>query len=251
VSTPKHIVEVGKHLASVSLQRGDWVQVATNLNKLAGHQNGEDDKNFQPYQRIATGIALMCQEKYAEAASNFLEVDTTIPFTTYNDIASPNDVAVYGCLLALATMDRKGLQNQVLQNVNFKTFLQLEPHLRRAVSQFVIGRYSACLSILESYRADYLLDVYLQKHVAKIYAEIRDKCIVHYLVPFSCVTIDSMNASFAAPGKSVEPELAAMIRTGRLQARINKVEGVSGSLKCHVIKPCVNRLCLAGEHSSG
>lgn len=201
--------------------------VATNLNKLSGHQNGEDDKAFQPYQKIATGIALLGQEKYAEAALMFLETDTTIPSTTYNDVASPNDVAIYACLLALATMDRKDLQKKVLENENFKAFLQLEPHMRKAVSQFIIGRYSACLAILENYRPDYLLDVYLQRHVAKIYAEIREKCIVSYMIPFSCVTLENMNAAFAAPRQSVEPELAAMIRAGTLQARINKVDGVS------------------------
>ncbi|OIW33754.1 hypothetical protein CONLIGDRAFT_190595 [Coniochaeta ligniaria NRRL 30616] len=224
VSTPRHIVEVGKHLASVSLQRRDWVMVATNLNKLVGYQNGEDDKAFQPYQKIATGIALLGQGKYTEAAQSFLEVDNTVPSTTYHDIASANDVAIYGCLLALATMDRKDLQTKVLENNNFRAFLQLEPHLRKAVSQFVIGRYSVCLAILESYRPDYLLDLYLQRHVAKIYAQIREKCIVSYMVPFSCVTLDSMNAAFAAPGQSVEPELAGMIRAGKLQARINKID---------------------------
>jgi COP9 signalosome complex subunit 1 len=227
VSTPRHVVEVGKHLASVSLQRRDWVMVATNLNKLAGYQNGEEEKLFQPYQKIATGIALLGQEKFTEAAQSFLEADTTVPSSNYNEIASPNDVAIYGCLLALATMDRGDLQRKVIENNNFRSFLQLEPHLRKAVSHFVIGRYSACLAILESYRADYLLDIYLQRHVAKIYAEIREKCIINYMVPFSCVTLDSMNAAFATPGKPVEPELATMIRAGKLQARINKIDGVS------------------------
>jgi len=227
VSTPRHIVDVGKHLASVSLQRRDWVMVATNLNKLSGYQNGEDDKAFQPYQKIATGIALFGQEKYAEAALSFLEVDTAVAATNYNEIASPNDVAIYGCLLSLATMDRDRRQKKVLENGTFKTFLQLEPHLRKAVSQFVIGRYSACLAILESYRPEYLLDIYLQRHVAKIYAEIRKKCIVSYMIPFSCVTLDSMNVAFAGPGQSVEPELADMIRAGTLQARINKIDKVS------------------------
>lgn len=229
VSTPRHIVEIGKHLASVSIQRRDWVMVATNLNKLVGYQNGEEDKLFQPYQKIATGIAMLGQEKYAEAAKSFLEADTSVPSTSYNEIASANDVAIYGCLLALATMDRKDLQTNVLENSNFKSFLQLEPHLRKAVSQFVIGRYSACLAILESYQPDYLLDIYLQRHVAKIYADIREKCIINYLVPFSCVTLDSMKTAFAAPGKPIEPELAAMIRAGKLQARINKIDGVSDS----------------------
>jgi len=227
VSTPRHIVEVGKHLASVSLQRRDWVMVATNLNKLSGYQNGEEDKVFQPYQKIATGIALLGQEKYAEAAQCFLEADSTVASTHYNEIASSNDVAIYGCLLALATMDRNDLQTKVIESNNFKSFLQLEPHLRKAITQFVIGRYSACLAILESYRPDYLLDIHLQRHVAKIYAEIRDKCIINYMVPFSCVTLESMNAAFAAARKSVEPELAAMILGGKLQARINKIDGVS------------------------
>lgn len=201
--------------------------VATNLNKLVGYQNGEDDKAFQPYQKIATGIALLGQEKYAEAAQNFLEADASIPPAAYNEIASPNDIAAYGCLLALATMDRKDLQTKVLENNNFRSFLQLEQHLRKAVSQFVIGRYSACLAILEAHRPDYLLDVYLQRHVPKIYAAIREKCIVSYMVPFSCVNLDSMNAAFTVSGKSIEPELAHMIRAGKLQARINKIDGVS------------------------
>lgn len=226
VSTPRHIVDVGKHLASVSLQRRDWVMVATNLNKLVGYQNGEADKEFQPYQKIGTGIALLGQEKYAEAAQNFLEADATIPSHHYSELASPTDVAAYGSLLALATMDRKDLQEKVLESNNFRSFLQLEPQLRKAVSQFVIGRYSACLAMLEQHKADYLLDIYLQRHVAKIFAAIREKCIVNYMVPFSCVTLDSMNAAFAAPGTSVEPELAAMIRAGKLQARINKIDGL-------------------------
>ncbi|KAB5558018.1 26S proteasome subunit RPN7 [Coniochaeta sp. 2T2.1] len=226
ISAPRHIVDIAKHLANISLQRRDWVMVATNLNKLMGFQDGEEEKNFQPYQKIAMGIGLLGQSKYQDAAQSFLEADTTIPSTMYSDVASPNDVAVYACLLALATMDRNDLKKKVLENTNFKTFLQLEPHLRKAVSQFVIGRYSACLAILESYRPDYLLDIYLQKHVAKIFADIREKCIVSYMVPFSRVALAGMNAAFGSPGKPIEPELADMIRSGKLKARINKIDGI-------------------------
>ena len=226
ISAPRHIVDIAKHLANVSLQRRDWVMVATNLNKLMGFQDGEEEKNFQPYQKIGAGIGLLSQGKYQEAAQNFLDADTTISSTTYNEIASPNDVAVYGCLLALATMDRDDLKKKVLENANFKTFLQLEPNLRKAVSQFVIGRYSSCLAILDSYRPECLLDLYLQKHVPKIFADIREKCIVSYMRPFSRVSLDSMNAAFGSPEKPIEPELADLIRHGKLQARINKIDGV-------------------------
>jgi COP9 signalosome complex subunit 1 len=227
VSTQKHIVDVGKHLVSVALQRHEWAMAAANLNKLPGNQSGDDEKTLQPYVKIVQGIALLGQEKFDEAALSFLQTDSSVPASNYNEVASPNDVAIYGGLLALATMDRKDLQWKVLDNSSFRTFLEVEPHIRRAVAQFVNGRYSACLAILESYRPDYLLDVYLQKHVSKIFSEIRSKCIVQYLVPFSCATLDSMNAAFAAPGQSIEEELVSMIRSGTLQARINTIDKVS------------------------
>lgn len=228
VSTSKHIVDVGKHLVNISVQRRDWPMVLGSLTKITGIQS-DDDKSIQPYVKIVQGIALMAMEKYEEAAATFLQIDAgkEIKHTSsYNNIASPNDVAVYGGLCALATMGRMDLQQRVLDNQNFRTYLELEPHIRKAISMFVNGRYSGCLSILESYRADYLLDVYLQKHVPAIYSQIRSKCIVQYFTPFSCVTISSLSDSFGLPGRSIEPELVSMIKSGALQARINTIDKV-------------------------
>jgi len=229
VSTSKHIIDVGKHLVSVTLQRREWPMVIANLSKITGVQNGEEDKGLQPYTKIAQGIALMGLEKFEDAAKSFLQIDAGKEGAgkdgaEYNTVASPNDVAVYGGLLALATMDRKDLQTRVLDNQNFRTFLELEPHVRKAISLFVNGRYSACLAILEVYRADYLLDIYLQKHIPTLYSQIRSKCIVQYFVPFSCVTLSSLEEAFAVPGKPIIDELVTMIRSGVLQARINTID---------------------------
>ncbi|KAJ9136676.1 COP9 signalosome complex subunit 1 [Pleurostoma richardsiae] len=224
VSTAKQIVDVGRHLVSVSVQRREWAMVTANLNKMASLQNADEEKAIQPYLNVMHGIALLGQEKYVEAANSFLQADSQAPPSLYNEFVSHNDVAAYGGLLALATMDRKELQAKVLDNQNFRTFLELEPHIRRAITQFVSGRYSACLTSLESYRADYLLDIYLQKHIKTIYAQIRSKCIVQYLVPFSRVGMESMKAAFEVQGYSLEEELVSMIREGVLQARIDSID---------------------------
>ncbi|TDZ68191.1 COP9 signalosome complex subunit 1 [Colletotrichum trifolii] len=223
VSSNKHIADVGKHLVNVTFQRRDWPMVIANLNKITGVQSDEE-KRMQPYVKIVHGIALMGLEKFGEAAKSFLQTDAGKEGVDYSNIASPNDVAVYGGLLALATMDRKDLQVLVLDNTNFRTFLELEPHIRKAISLFVNGRYSACLSILEAYRADYLLDVYLQKHVPALYSQIRSKCIVQYFVPFSCVTLSNLEEAFAVPDQPLVEELVTMIRNGVLQARINTID---------------------------
>lgn len=226
VSTPKHIVDVGKHLVRVSLQRHEWPMVSAHLSKMTGNQSAQDEVVLQPYLKIAHGIAYLGQERYAEAASSFLAANGSIPYTTYNDIASPNDVAVYGGLLALATMNREDLQTRVLDNPSFRDFLQLEPQIRRAVSQFVTGRYSDCIATLEAYRADYMLDIYLQKHIPKLYADIRNKCIVQYLIPFSCVTLDTLEAAFGTPEAPIEEQLVAMIKSGALRAKVNSIDRV-------------------------
>ncbi|TGJ81659.1 hypothetical protein E0Z10_g7087 [Xylaria hypoxylon] len=226
-STISHIIDVGKHMISIMLQKGDWTGILANVNKLMPPNMTADEITAeQPYQKMVAGLAYLGSEKYAEAAKCFLETGDPVFCQRYNDVASSNDVATYGGLLALASMERAELQSKVLDNSSFRNYLELEPQIRKAVSMFVNCRYSACLEILERYRSDYLLDIYLQKHVSKIFSLIRKKCIVQYLIPFSCVTLDSMNAVFAKPDENLEAELISMMKSGVLKARINTIDKV-------------------------
>lgn len=220
VTTTRHIVDCGKHLVDIYLQRRDWNMVLSNLGKVTGLQNA-DDKTPTAYAKIISGIGLLGLTRFKDAANAFLDTDSGTPYSSYSHIVSPNDIAIYGGLLALATMERDVLQTRVLDNQSFRTFLEFEPHIRKAITLFVNGRYSNCLSILESYRNEYLLDIYLQKHIGEIYSLIRSKCIVQYFKPFSCVTLDSLNAAFSYPGCSVENELVSMIKKGVFKARID------------------------------
>ncbi|KAK3375069.1 26S proteasome subunit RPN7-domain-containing protein [Podospora didyma] len=224
VSTPKHIADVGRHLVRVSLQRRDWGMVSAHLSKMGSSHNAHDEDSVSAFLKISQGLSYLGQEKFLEAAMSFLLTNPAAPEASFNEIASPNDVSVYGGLLALASMDRKDLQTHVLDNPSFRTYLEREPHIRRAITQFVNGRYSACIASLEAHRADYLLDIYLQKHIPKIYADIRSKCIVQYLIPFSCVSLDTLNTAFGIPSQPIEEELFSMIQAGTLQAKINTID---------------------------
>ncbi|KAK5997465.1 COP9 signalosome complex subunit 1 [Cladobotryum mycophilum] len=221
VSTTKHIVDCGMHLANVALQRRDWTSVRNHVGKVASIQTGDDEKSLLAYTRIVSGIALLGLENYPDSAKTLIQTDPNVPYSEYNHIASPNDVAIYGGLLALATMDRKDLQARILDNSSFRTFLEQEPHIRKAIGLFVNGRYSNCLEILESVRADYMIDIYLQPHIPEIYSRIRAKCIIQYFIPFSCVTLESLDTAFSLSGQSIEGELVRMISDGSLKARID------------------------------
>ncbi|EQL02639.1 26S proteasome, regulatory subunit Rpn7 [Ophiocordyceps sinensis CO18] len=226
VSTTKHIIDCGKHLANVSLQRHDWSTALSAMSKTAGVHGGDFGESPHAFIKIVSGISHLGMGHYDDAAQFFLQADFAEPPSKYAHIASPNDVAIYGGLTALATMERQDLQQRVLDNHAFRMFLEHEPHLRKAISLFINGRYTSCLSILESARPDYLLDYRIHKHIPAIYSKIRTKCIVQYCEPFSRVTIASLDAAFGQPGQSMKPELVEMIRDGLLKARIDAKNGL-------------------------
>jgi COP9 signalosome complex subunit 1 len=230
VSISKHVVDVAKHLIRVAIEQKNWLAVTSNVAKIRAMQlTPEDEKATQPYLCVASGLVALANNEFREAALIFLQTDASMG-SSLNYLVSPNDVAIYGGLCALATMDRKEMQSLVLDNSNFRNFLELEPHVRRAINFFINCKYSSCLSILDAYRSDYELDIYLQKHVAELYRRIRSKSIVQYFIPFSVVTIQSLDEIFGVPGKPIMLELLDMIKSGALDARINMTEMVSHNI---------------------
>jgi hypothetical protein len=152
-----------------------------------------------------------------------------------------NDVAVYGGLCALATLDGAALQARVLDNAAFRHHLELEPHVRRAIAFFCAAKFPQSLGVLRAHRADFLLDVYLRAHVGPLFALIRAKSLVAWCVPYQAVSLASMARAFdagsgggssggsdvvAAAAAGVEREVFALTKTGALNARIDAANKV-------------------------
>jgi COP9 signalosome complex subunit 1 len=238
-TTPAHIASTSFRIIQVAIEQGNWLAVQSQVHKIRNLQMKTDDAaRNQPKIQAAMGLYQMCTGEYREAATSFLATDPSLT-DTYNEVLSSNDIAVYGGLCALASMDRHELQTKVLENASFRNFLELEPHIRRAISFFCSSKYAQCLDILEAYRADYLLDIYLQAHVPNIYRKIRTKSIVQYFAPFSRVTLGAMAHTFgttatphqvgfasqsngsATQPQSIEDELISLIEKGILNAKID------------------------------
>ncbi|KAH6307433.1 hypothetical protein HBI39_099130 [Parastagonospora nodorum] len=228
----KHLADMTLRLVLVSITQKVWVQTQTNLTKVESAQlKGDDKTKLEPIVSACSGLAFMGTGKFREAANHFLRTppsyltaEPAANIAWQKEVISPNDVAVYGGLCALASMDRSDLQDKVLANSEFRNFLELEPHIRRAINLFCNSKYSACLEVLEGYRNDYLLDVHLSKVLNQMYDSIRTKSIVQYFIPFSCVTLDEMASKFPTSGYKIEEELERMINEGTLDARIDLVD---------------------------
>ena len=240
-TTSTHIANTAFRIIAVAIEQKNWLAVQSQVVKIKNLQmKPEEASRTQPKTHAAMGLQEMGSGEYRAAAGSFLSVDPSLA-DTYSEILSSNDVAVCGGLCALASMTRGELQARVLDNANFRNFLELEPHIRRAISFFCSSKYQQCLEILESYRADYQLDIYLQLHVSEIYKRVRTKSIVQYFQPFSKVTLQSMEKMFAAPtmtngitaangsttpSSSFRDELIGLIEQKKLLARIDLESGV-------------------------
>ncbi|KAH0537402.1 hypothetical protein FGG08_005801 [Glutinoglossum americanum] len=220
-TTPKHILDMCLKLIIVGIEQTNWMAVQSNVMKIRSLQRSPDEEaQVQPILSTSMGLAHLASANYRDAALNLVSTNPNLG-SRFSQVISPNDVAIYGGLCALSSMDRNELQSKVLDNPNFRNFLELEPHIRRAVSFFCNSKYSQCLEALEAYRRDYLLDIHLQRHVAELYYRIRSKSIVQYFIPFSCVTLSSMASAFVTNEESMESELVEMIQRGILDARID------------------------------
>lgn len=223
-STTQHIIDAGMLITGIHIQNKDWSNANSTASKMVG-QAAEENLEIRDWLHVVQGVCAIGTADFEDAARHFLSVRQFIN-PSYTEVASPNDVAIYGGLLALATMNRDQIQKRVLEP-HFRNFLELEPHIRRAISMFVSCRFSICLEILEAHKPDCLLDIYLQPCINSIYSKIRKKCIVLFMLPFSCITLNHLQKQFGSNSDGpLELELAAMIQSRALIARIDLVNKV-------------------------
>ena len=228
---PSHIAIMIFRLINVYVDQESWLSVESNVQKLRSltQKPGEAEKTGAKLSAVM-GLAQLADKNYEAAAYSFLHCDPRMlqarlddpnDEESYNEVLTPNDIATYGALCALASMEREELQSRVLDNSSFRSYLELEPQLRRAVSSFVAGKYSACLGILESHRVDYLLDVHLSRHFIDLFTRIRNKAIIQYFVPFSCVTFKALASAFNTNEETIVQSLGDLIRSDVLSARLD------------------------------
>lgn len=254
-TTPTHVAGMTLRLIytavlqAVAAQEGGgpsntfWQAVLVSSSRLRSvGVKEEEQKKLEPISHAVTGLAHLSLNNYREAARAFL----TTPFT-YNglglihgvdfgrSVASANDIAIYAGLCALATFSRQDLINQVLGGP-FRQFLELEPHMRKAISLYTTAKYAACLNMLQHYYSDWTLDIFLGAsaphggtHVDALIAFIRKKSIVAYFSSFSEVSLTALAETFPPfdpSPRAMEDEVVALIQSGDLDARLDTVNGM-------------------------
>jgi COP9 signalosome complex subunit 1 len=207
------------NVIKVSIETGQWGQVTNYVSKAEGTPD-LTNKVVVAKLKASNALAQLEMKKYKFAARKFLEVTFDLN-NNFNDVLAPQDIAIYGGLTALATFDRQELKKKVLDNTEFKNFLELVPEVRELIADFYGSRYASCLSSLEKLKPEWSLDIHLREHLASLYEKIRTKALIQYFSPFTSVSLSAMADAFNTNLPGLERELAKLIMEGSIQARID------------------------------
>ncbi|RAL46235.1 hypothetical protein DM860_016668 [Cuscuta australis] len=219
-TTSKHIIHMCLNAILVSIEMGQFSHVLSYVTKAEqGHDSSLDDITAAKL-CCAAGLAHLEAKKYKIAARKFLDVGHEL-LSNYNEVIAPQDVATYGALCALASFDRSELKSKVIDNVNFRNFLELVPEIRELIQDFYTSRYASCLGYLENLKTNLLLDIHLHDHVEILYNKIRNKALIQYTHPFVSVDLHMMASAFKTTVAGLEKELEALITHNEIQARID------------------------------
>eukprot|EP00775_Hariotina_reticulata_P007615 gene7612-7817_t len=219
-TTPKHIVTMCLNAVRVAVEMNNFMHVSNYVSKAEQTPGTKADAVTAAKLKAAAGLAYLDNRRYKMAARAFVEVSPDLS-TSYSDVVSSSDIALYGSLTALASFDRAELRTQVINNISFREFLELYPEVREVIHNFYNSRYATCFTQLEALRPVLSCDIHLHDHAAALYREIRTKALVQYTAPFSSVDLTKMAAAFNTSVSALEKELVGLIGDGQIKARID------------------------------
>ncbi|KAL3876179.1 hypothetical protein ACJMK2_034050 [Sinanodonta woodiana] len=223
-TSPKHVVNMCLNVIKVSVYLQNWSHVQSYVNKAEATpeltEHGKDGGQLVLTKlKCAAGLADLATKKYKSAAKYFLQA--SFDHCDFPELLSPNSVATYGALCALASFDRQELQKNVISSSGFKLFLELEPQLRDIIHKFYESKYASCLTLLEEIKDNLLLDMYLAPHVKTLYTQIRNRAMCQYFSPYLSADMRKMAIAFNTSVGELEDELMQLILDGQISARID------------------------------
>merc|ERR1711981_155680 len=113
-TAPKHIISMCLNVIKASIQMGNFTHVANYVTKAESTPDGSEPTLVSQL-RVAAGLAFLESKKYKLAARNFLDVSPELG-GQYGEVASAQDVALYGGLCALASFGRSELRSRVVES---------------------------------------------------------------------------------------------------------------------------------------
>ncbi|VDO10384.1 unnamed protein product [Rodentolepis nana] len=167
--------------------------------------------------KLATG-------DYRDAIEHFVQANIDPDECTFDNpsnFVTRSDVARCVAVCALATLSRSALKTDILNHPSFRLVLEAEVEARDLLLAFHSADYTSVFTHLEKLMSYLKLEIFAADHVEELYQMIRVKALRQYFVPFVRADLRIMAEAFRTSVTDLVGELAELIRTGTIKARID------------------------------
>lgn len=216
----KLLLSINLRIINASIQSGNLSHVKSEANHALSSEEIYSDPKKRSKALVASGLFYMRSGRYGNAASNLLNAHYSL-CNAWQEGVSGYDIALYGGLCSLASMNRKQLKSEVLDNSNFKRYLALKPNIEKLVRGFYESEYGSVMSGLESLKRELIMDPYLSHNVEQLLTAIRGKALVQYFSPYSAMDMKRMAKAFNVSLEQMEKDLSVSIASGHIKAKID------------------------------
>jgi COP9 signalosome complex subunit 1 len=222
----------------------DWYRLASKIIKIGVNAEkfswmtrcvGEVTKKMERKQAVpdevralvcsASALAMMKDSGTLNAAAKRLLAVPMAGLSSSDNLIHPKELVDYVCLIALATFERQEI-SELLVSQKFKRFLHYRPIWSEILNQFQSCDFAACLANLHTLMADLLMDKYMGRHVMYLSNQIRDRALITYFSCFGSLRIQHIAEVFSCEEKDMEAQLVALIRGGKIRARVDSANKV-------------------------
>jgi len=199
-----------------------------------GDATSEDKDVFYPTPsdilrcRVLRALTCLLNQKPLECANTLLHLPQScidVPDEKINDIATISDLVMYTVLCSLAKMGREELRRNVIENTNFREWLEHRgcEECKVLLNSFFHCQWKSAWSMLSEVCEKARYDMFISKLVGSLKETIKNKLLLQYCKPYQCVSIEAMSTAFGMKLVDLERVLLRLIDEGVLSARIDGV----------------------------
>ncbi|KAJ2999085.1 cop9 signalosome complex subunit [Globomyces sp. JEL0801] len=220
LTIPYHIVEMCMNIIQTSLELNQYHNIQSYILKIRQAPNIPEKEESLLRLFAVSGLIYMESASFKAAAKEFLQVPFSVAESLWKHI-NAKDIAIYGGLCALSSFDRQELKSLVIDNADFKQYLELEPQIRDLIYAFYSSKFSEGFRILENLKNELSLDMYLNKHIESLFVQIRNRALIQYCMPFVSVDMHRMKGVFGYSIQELEANIAQLIASNSIDCRID------------------------------
>ena len=229
----KKTVAIGQRMEMVfSVMRlcvfhDDWTSLEKQIAKLKDllEQPGGADWERKNKLKVYEGVYKMARRDFTGATELFLESLST--FTTY-ELMTYEEFVFYAVVCSVVSLKRTDLKAKVIDSPEVLAVIDniAGGAVRDLVNSLHLCKYKEFMLAFPQVADAVDKSSWLHAHHRYFLREARVAAYAQYLASYKSVTVASMASSFCVSEEFIDAELSNFIVEGRLNVRIDKVNGV-------------------------